>query len=37
MALYWSVGGYENLSEGIGFYALTSFGNMGFSKAICGK
>ena len=37
MALYWRVGGYGHISNHVGLYALTSFGNMGFSKTICGK
>ena len=37
MGLYWAIGGYGNIVEDIGFYALTSFGNMGFSKSICSK
>ena len=37
MVLYWTVGGYGNISKDIDLYAQTSFGNMGFSKAICSK
>ena len=37
MILYWIVDGYGNLSNDIGGYALTSFGNIGFTKAVCSK
>ena len=37
MVLYWTVGGYGNISKDVDLYAQTSFGNMGFSKAICRK
>ena len=37
MILYWAVGGYGHISAEIGAYALTSFGNVGFAKAVCSK
>lgn len=37
MILYWVVGGYGHISDEIGVYALTSFGNIGFAKAVCSK
>lgn len=37
MILYWVVDGYGHISDEIGAYALTSFGNIGFAKAVCSK
>ena len=37
MILYYVVGGYGHISADIGAYALTSFGNIGFAKAVCSK
>lgn len=37
MGLYWSVGGYGSISDEIPYFALMSFGNMGFAKAQCSR
>ena len=37
MLLYYLVGGYGHISSEIGAFALTSFGDMGFSKSVCSK
>lgn len=37
MGLFWSVGGYGSISDEIPYFAVTSFGNMGFAKAQCSR
>ena len=37
MGLYWSVGGYGSISDETSYFAITSFGNMGFAKAQCSR
>ena len=37
MILYYNVGGYQNIADQVDFYAMTSFGNMGFSSIQCNK
>ena len=37
MGIYASVGGYGGAVSDTPFYALTSFGNMGFAKTLCAK
>ena len=37
MGLFYAQGGLNKLGEDTALYALTSFGNMGFPKPVCGK
>ena len=37
MIIYSTFGGLDYLGDKVSFYADVSFGNMGFSGAICGK
>ena len=37
MCLFYAQGGLNKLGEDTALYALTSFGNMGFPKPVCGK